>query len=199
VILEGIVTTLGPDGRLNVAPMGPMVEGGVGLSRFVLRPFRTSTTYCNLKACGEGVFHVTDDVLLFARAIIGDASDAPSRSAERVRGRVLTSACRYEEFRVSKVEDEGERATFTAISVHSVRLRDFDGFNRAKNLVIEAAILASRAEFLPPETLLDDLPNYRTVVHKTGGAAEIEALDLLEAHIRAALTRRGLISAGTFA
>ena len=29
----------------------------------MLRPFHTSTTYQNLKARGEGVFHVTDDVL----------------------------------------------------------------------------------------------------------------------------------------
>ena len=27
MILEGIVTTLGPDGTLNVAPMGPIVDG----------------------------------------------------------------------------------------------------------------------------------------------------------------------------
>ena len=70
MILEGIVTTLNPDGSLNVAPMGPRVENR-SFDRFVLRPYRSSTTYRNLKALGEGVLHVTDDVLLLARAAIG--------------------------------------------------------------------------------------------------------------------------------
>ena len=69
MILEGIVTTLGPEGLLNVAPMGPQVDDA--MRRFVLRPYRTSTTYRNLKARGEGVLHVTDDVLLLARSAVG--------------------------------------------------------------------------------------------------------------------------------
>src|SRR5207302_1235693 len=59
VILEGIVTTLDEADRLNVAPMGPRVEPE--MDQLLLRPFRTSTTYRNLKGRGEGVFHVTDD------------------------------------------------------------------------------------------------------------------------------------------
>ncbi len=76
VILEGIVTTLSPDGTLNVAPMGPRIDPDMNMTRFVLRPFHTSTTYHNLKARGEGVFHVTDDVLLLAQTAIGAARNA---------------------------------------------------------------------------------------------------------------------------
>ena len=54
VILEGIVTTLNHDGALNIAPMGPEVDPGLSMARFVLRPFRTSTTYHNLKARRRG-------------------------------------------------------------------------------------------------------------------------------------------------
>src|SRR5262245_36307346 len=63
VILEGIVTTLNRDGVLNIAPMGPQVDADSSMARFILRPYRTATTYVNLKARGEGVLHVTDDVL----------------------------------------------------------------------------------------------------------------------------------------
>ena len=56
MILEGIVTTINDDGTLNIAPMGPRVDNSASLARFDLRPFRTSTTYRNLKARGEGVF-----------------------------------------------------------------------------------------------------------------------------------------------
>ena len=80
MILEGIVTTLNDDATLNIAPMGPRVDPGTNLARFELRPYRSSTTYHNLKARGEGVFHVTDDVLLLAQTAIGVAvSPAPKR------------------------------------------------------------------------------------------------------------------------
>jgi hypothetical protein len=84
VILEGIVTTLAPEGPLNVAPMGPKL--GRDPRRFVLRPYRTSTTYRNLKASGEGVFHVTDDVLLLARAAIGRLPEPESRGRAPMAG-----------------------------------------------------------------------------------------------------------------
>ena len=38
MILEGLVTTTGPDGTMHLAPMGPRVEPD--WSRFLLRPFR---------------------------------------------------------------------------------------------------------------------------------------------------------------
>src|SRR5438045_1844684 len=99
MILEGIVTTLSPDGALNVAPMGPCVEPG--MARFLLRPFPTSQTCRNLKAHGEGVLHVTDDVLLLARAALGPVEPPPPVFvAARVRGSVLRDTCRYYEFRV---------------------------------------------------------------------------------------------------
>ena len=56
-------------------PDGPRVDSADSMERFVLRPYRTSTTYQNLKARGEGVLHVTDDVLLLAQAAIGASLD----------------------------------------------------------------------------------------------------------------------------
>ena len=85
MILEAIVTTVNPQGVPNLAPMGPKVESE-DLQRFILRPYRTSTTYRNLRDRGEGVLHVTDDVLTLARAAIGTVSDAVYRSADVVAG-----------------------------------------------------------------------------------------------------------------
>ena len=64
MILEGLVTTTDPDGGMHIAPMGPRVEPD--WSGFLLRPFPTSQTFRNLKARGEGVLHVTDDVMVGA-------------------------------------------------------------------------------------------------------------------------------------
>jgi hypothetical protein len=154
VILEGMVTTLSADGEVNVAPMGPHLPDLATadfpyrdpLTHFVLKPFCTSKTYRNLKHQGEGVLHITDDVLLLAQAAIGTPDPFPRLiSASHVKGQVLADACRYAEFRVLSCEDDARRATFTVEVVHIGRLRDFFGLNRAFFAVVEASILATFA------------------------------------------------------
>jgi hypothetical protein len=185
VILEGIVTTLSVEGLLNIAPMGPSVPDDLSMRRFELRPYRSSTTYVNLKATGEGVFHVTDDVLLLAQTAIGvPAEPQPElRPAREVEGRVLAGACRYYEFRVIEVDDRTERARMTVETVAEERLRDFLGFNRARHAVVEAAILATRTAFLPRSQILADLDRFATIVAKTGGPVEQAAFRLLHTHV----------------
>ena len=189
MILEGIVTTLGPDGTLNVAPMGPRVEPG--WRRFELRPFASSTTYRNLKAHGEGVLHVTDDVLLLARAALGMGDDAPTRPAEVVRGRILSDACRHYEFRVAVSRETEERISLEATVVAEGRGRDYFGLNRAKHAVVEAAILATRTAFLPPAEILAEFRRLAVPVEKTGGDQERAAFDLLLDHVRVAARTLG--------
>jgi hypothetical protein len=183
VILEGVVTTIGPDDGLNVAPMGPRFEGD--WSRFVLRPFRTSTTFRNLKERGEGVLHITDDVLLIARAAIGPVPDAETMAAEVVHGRILLSSARYHEFRVIDLDDRDDRATIRVETVASGRFRDLFGLNRAKHAVIEAAILATRLDLLPTDEIRLEFARLSPLVSKTGGEPEIEAFDLLKAYVEA--------------
>jgi uncharacterized protein len=193
VILEGIVTTLNDDATLNIAPMGPRVDPGTNLARFELRPYRLSTTYHNLKARGEGVFHVTDDVLLLAQTAIGVAA-APTpatRSADVVAGRILLDACRYYEFRVAELDDREKRTMIVAETVAQGRLRDFFGFNRARHAVLEAAILATRIEFLPLDEMLADFRKLAVLVDKTGGPRERAAFTLLHRHVHDAAVRQG--------
>jgi hypothetical protein len=88
MILEGIVTTLDADDRLNVAPMGPIVTPE--LTTLVLRPFASSQTYLNLKRRPYGVFHVVDDVLLLARSALDRLPAEPAAfPARKIEGRVL--------------------------------------------------------------------------------------------------------------
>jgi hypothetical protein len=191
MILEGIVTTISAEGELNVAPMGPIV--GEKMERFVLRPYQTAQTYRNLKARGEGVFHVTDDVLLLARSAIGAlALPPPHFPAVQVRGHVLANACRYYEFLVRELDDREERTRIEVEVVHSGRLREFFGFNRAKHAVLEAAILATRSDFLPIDEIEAEYRKLAVVVAKTGGEAEQEAFEILREHVaRVDDSRRG--------
>jgi hypothetical protein len=194
VILEGIVTTLSHDEKLNIAPMGPRVDPATNLARFELRPYRSSTTYQNLKARGEGVFHVIDDVLLLAQTAIGAAVLPPpaTRPADVVAGRILLDACRYYEFRVAELDDREERTTIIAETAAQGRLRDFLGFNRARHAVVEAAILATRTELLALDEMLADFQKLAVLVDKTGGPRERAAFTLLHRHVHDAAVRQGL-------
>lgn len=189
MILEGIVTTITSTTEVNIAPMGPIVEPS--FRKLILRPFTTSRTYTNLLQCREGVFHVTDDVLLLAETAIGKLGTQPRLTpATKVDGMVLVDACRYYEFRVTDIEDTKPRARFVAAVVHSGRLRDFLGFNRAKHAVVEAAILATRVDILAEDEIRRLWQPLPAMVEKTGGDREVKALALLRDHIETRLGRR---------
>jgi hypothetical protein len=167
--------------------MGPRV--GPNFASFVLRPFPTSGTYRNLLAHPEGVLHVTDDVLLIAKAALGAADPLPPvRPAEEVKGFVLADCCRHYEFVVRSVDASGERVNLEAAIVHASRHRDFWGFNRAKHAVLEAAILATRLHLLPHDEVAAEFKKLRVIVAKTGGPAEFEAMDFLEARLTAGVS-----------
>jgi hypothetical protein len=158
------------------------------MGTFVLRPYKTSTTYKNLKVRGEGVFHVTDDVLLLAQAAVGAPFDPEpaTRPAEQVAGRVLTGACRYYEFQTIVIDDLDDRTTVLVETVAEGRLRDFLGFNRARHAVVEAAVLATRTAFIPPSEILAEFQKLSVLVDKTGGPIEHRAFDLLREYVRQA-------------
>jgi hypothetical protein len=189
VILEGIVTTLCPDGSANVAPMGPRLSPPYRLRegvRFELKPYPTSRTYANLTAHPEGVLHVHDDVLLLARAAVGEVEPIPSmQAAAVVRGRVLADACRAYEFRVVERDEAGPRVRLSAEVVRAHELREFFGFNRAMFAVVEAAILATRTLFLPAGQIASEYDRLAVLVEKTGGEREREAFAFLRAYVAA--------------
>jgi hypothetical protein len=187
MILEAVVTTTAADGRVNVAPMGPLVpdDPAAPLVRFTLRPFRTARTCANLLAHPEGVLHVTDDVLLLARAAVGVLNPPPvMKPAAKVRGWILAGACRVYEFRAAKEDERDGRVAFDAKVVHAVRLRDFFGFNRAKHAVVEAAILATRTALLSADHIAAEYARLAVLVEKTGGPQERTAFALLQKHVR---------------
>ena len=159
--------------------MGPIVDES--MSHFVLRPYQTSTTYQNLKRHGEGVFHITDNVEMLARAAVSQLSELPEMvPAERVSGHILTDACRWYAFRTTSLDDHEQRTRIECEVVDSGRQRDFIGFNRAKHAVVEAAILATRIGILPNSQIQEEMQRLTTIVEKTAGSAETRAFAFLQ-------------------
>jgi len=178
MILEGIVTSLDASGRLNVAPMGPLVTPE--FSTLILRPFQSSQTFQNLKAHPCGVLHVIDDVLLIAQAALNQLPAEPETfPAEKVAGRVLAACCRWFEFEITAGDDSQPRTHLEARVIHSGRLRDFFGFNRAKHAVLEATILATRLHLLPQTDVRAELHRLAPLIEKTAGPQEHAAWTLV--------------------
>jgi hypothetical protein len=192
MILESVVTTLNDDGTLNISPMGPTIEPAESstvnrwdMSRFQLRPFDTSRTFANLKRTRQGVLHVTDDVLLFAQGAISKIDPVPATEpTQKIEGQAITHACRWYEFQVDFIDETGPRMSLNCQTVHTERRRDFFGFNRAMHAVIEAAILATRLDFLPAEEISTQFFRLETIVAKTAGPRETKAFELLKNHVQ---------------
>ena len=183
MIVEGLVTSLDRDGRLNVAPMGPIVSGD--FEALVLRPFQPSTTFDNLNATRCGVFHVVDRVEVIAAAAIGQLVVQPDHEPARaIVGHVLLDCCRWFEFTVDSVDASAARSVMPATIVHRGERRPFLGFNRARHAVLEAAILATRVHLLSQAVIDATLEMLAAPIHKTGEAEELAAFELLVREIR---------------
>src|SRR5262245_64428756 len=99
LIRETIVTTLSPEGKVHIAPLGLIVEEG----GYVLAPFKPSTTLDNLRATPFAVVNFTDDVLVFAGCLTGKR-DLPTYPAAHISGAVLDGALTHLELEVVRVE-----------------------------------------------------------------------------------------------
>jgi hypothetical protein len=151
-----------------------------GERRIVIKPYRGTRTLRNLRATGAAVVHLTDDVLLFSQAALGDPRP-PTRPAAGVEGAVLDDACSWREVRVEAIDDAEPRARVVTVVVGGGTGREFLGLNRACHAVLEASILASRARRLDAGDIRAELRRLQVLVDKTAGPREREAM----AYVRA--------------
>jgi hypothetical protein len=179
-ILETVVTTINPDGSVNCAAMG--VEWGE--QRIVIKPFGGTRTLRNLRATQAAVVHLTDDILLFSQAALGDPQP-PTHPATAVAGAVLDDACSWREVRVEAIDDSAQRARVDTVVVGGGTGREFLGLNRARHAVLEASILASRARMLPAAEIAAELGRLQVLVDKTAGPREREAMEYVRRQLRA--------------
>jgi len=182
MIVETVTTTINPDGTVNCAAMGEEW----GDDALVIKPYRATRTLRNLERSGAAVVNLTDDILLFCEAALGDPQP-PTRPAEAVAGAVLADACSWREVAVDAIDAGGPRARVATRVVGRGTGREFVGFNRAAGAVLEASILASRVRRLPAAEIRADLARLAVVVDKTAGPRERAAMDLVVARVRAAL------------
>jgi hypothetical protein len=180
MIRETIVTTADTAGKVHIAPIGIIAEG----DDWIIAPFRPSATLDNLRAVPFAVANYTDDVRVFAGCLTGRHEWATT-AAEVVPVPRLAAALAHAELAVDAVAEDGQRPRFRCRVVHRATHAPFQGFNRAKAAVIEAAILVSRLGMLPREKIEQEIAYLGIAVGKTAGPEEQEAWRWLIEKIRA--------------
>jgi uncharacterized protein len=182
-MIETVVTTTGPDGRVNCGAMGVRW----GDEELVFWPFETTRTLRNLRAHGEAVVHLTDDVLLFVEAALGDPQPE-LRPATAVRGSVIAGANAWREVVVEDIApDPGElpRSRVRARVIATGSGREALGLCRARHAAVEASILASRLRLLGSDHVSGEIARLQELVDKTAGPRERAAMDYVRSYVAA--------------
>ncbi len=170
MILETIVTTLNSQGDPHIAPMGVHVEG----EKFIVLPFKPSTTLNNFLETRVGVINFCDDVRVFAGCLTG-RRDWLLKPTETITGNLLDCALAHSEIEIERIDDDAVRPKLYCKAVYTANHAPFMGFNRAQFSVLEAAILISRLNMLPLAKIESDLAYLQIGLEKTAGARELEA------------------------
>jgi hypothetical protein len=185
MIRETIVTTVSAAGAVHIAPLGLIAEG----DGWIIAPFRPSITLENLRAVPFAVANHTDDVRVFAGCLTGRQT-WPTVAADEVPVARLAGALAHAELAVTRVGEDAQRPRFHCRVVRRAVHAPFEGFNRAKAAVIEAAILVSRLHMLPREKVERELAYLEVAVGKTAGVEEQEAWTWLLDKVRDYYTGR---------
>lgn len=180
MIRETIVTTVSAAGAVHITPFGIIAYG----DGWIIAPFHPSVTIDNLRAVPFAVANYTDDVRIFAGCLTG-RRDWPTVAADVVPVPRLAAALAHAELAVANVTEDAQRPRFQCRVVHRASHAAFEGLNRAKAAVLEAAILVSRLDLLPREKIEQEMAYLATAVAKTAGPAEQEAWEWLAERVRA--------------
>ena len=170
MIRETVVTTVNAAGEAHIAPFG-LIQAD---ENWIIAPFRPSTSLDNLLAVPFAVANFTDDVRIFAGCLTG-RHDWPLTPLAGFAVPRLAAALAHAELAIERIDEDPERPRFICRPLRHESHGLFLGLNRAKAAVLEAAILASRLDFLPRDRIEREMAQLKIAVDKTAGPEELEA------------------------
>jgi len=179
-VTESVVTTLGPNGRYNVAALGIHAPEGdedptEDSPQPTARTWGRTRTWRNFRERGEGYVQFTRDPVLFANAALTvhehDEPTLPSADAwirvsvERIDAGT-DEETRWVDWKLTATDSEIERQVVPT-------------FSRGYAAVVEATVAASRLDVpaYDTETLRERIEYFADVVERCGGPREREAFE----------------------
>ena len=174
-ILDGInevIATTEDKSRINAAPLGIIRDG----DSLYVRLFSGTHTYDNVLANGWFVANITHDAWLFAETALEDLTPDYFIRCDGLP--VLKGAEAWGLFKAEAFALDIIIAKVELVKGEVLR-RDFRACNRGANLVIEAAVAATRYMALRTDSYYEELMKLQRIINRCGGPREREAMDRL--------------------
>ena len=170
--INEVIATTEMSGRINAAPLGIVRDGD---SLFV-RLFLGTHTYENILAKGWFVANISHDAWLFAETALEDLPQEYFTRREDLP--VLKDAEAWGLFKCEAFATDIIIAKVELVKGEVLR-KDFRACNRGANLVIEAAVAATRYLALRTDSYFMELMKMQRIIDRCGGPREREAMDRL--------------------
>ena len=180
VIIEAVLTTLNSDKTPHFSTAG--VKLNADIVEFYL--YKSSKTAENLINTKKGVINITDSALHIVKSALSEPDFEVHKTAD-TNCFYLKNSCRYLEFNAAEAAEKKEKYLIRADIISRNNLREYIGFNRASNLLVEAAVMASRIGIsCSSEEARNFLQKNRRIIIKTAGAAEIKCYNFLKKYLK---------------
>ncbi len=174
-ILDGInevIATTEKNGVINAAPLGIIRDE----ESLYIRLFLGSHTYDNVLANGWFVANITHDSWIFAETALEDLTQ--DHFVRRDGLPIMKDAEAWALFKCKPFPLDIVIVKAELVNGEVLR-KDFRAFNRGANLVVEAAVAATRYLALRTDSYYEEIMKIRGIVDRCGGPREREAMERL--------------------
>jgi hypothetical protein len=174
-ILDGInevIATTEKKGVINAAPLGIIRDG----ESLYVKLFLGTHTYDNVLANGWFVANITHDSWIFAETALEDLTQ--DYFVRRDGLPILKDAEAWALFKCEPFPLDIVIAKVELVKGEVLR-KDFRAFNRGANLVVEAAVAATRYLALKTDSYYEEIMKIKRIVERCGGPREREAIERL--------------------
>lgn len=180
MIIESVLITKNKDNTPHFAAAG--VEYSLDIISFYL--YKKSKTAENLLNKKEGVVNISDKALHIVKSALS-ASDFSIKRTENINSYYLADSCSYSEFICRDIKEKNDKYIIEAEVISKNNIRDYNGFNRANNLLVETAVKVSRINIKYTKSEVEKfLDENRRVIFKTASADGIKCYYFLKDYLK---------------
>ncbi len=176
MVIETVITTVNKNDEVHFSAVGVKFFK----EKAVFNLYKKSSTVLNLKIKECGVINLVDKAeYLIKAAVSSEKMDISEIKKNELY--YLSDCCSYYQFKVLAIKDYGEKYEVEVKILKKKEKRKYIGFNRANNLLLEAAVIASRIGITKNKNdLIDFISNNKRVIIKTGNKETKKILNFFE-------------------
>jgi hypothetical protein len=169
-IYEVIVSTYCDNNRPNSAPMGVWTNN---FHTLILEIYKNSKTLENIMRVGEFAVNLVSDVAIFYEALFNKARIAYENSP-RINAPVIKNVPSVLELRLKDMTEKENSFRIESAPSHIQIEGTVKLINRARPLVLESLILATRSSYLPAPMVRETLKENCRIIRKVAPGSKYD-------------------------